>query len=118
MDYCSCRSGRSLASPPPYFCPLEGKINKFFVLFSGLESSYNFLVIFSILLSVVSAFYYIRFIKIIFFDAEKIGLIHVNRIGYMHSLILGSTLFFITFFFIYPNGLYLLTQYIILNFFC
>jgi proton-translocating NADH-quinone oxidoreductase chain N len=104
----------SMAGVPP----LAGFFAKFFVLFSGLESSYNFLVIFSILLSVVSAFYYIRFIKIIFFDAEKIGLIHVNRIGYMHSLVLGSTLFFITFFFIYPNGLYLLTQYIILNFFC
>jgi proton-translocating NADH-quinone oxidoreductase chain N len=98
--------------------PLAGFFAKFYILFTGLESSFNLLVIFSILLSVVSAFYYIRFIKIIFFDVEKVGLIHVNSISYLHSLILGFTFLFITFLFLYPNPLFLLTQYISLNFFC
>ena len=98
--------------------PLAGFFAKFYVLFTGLESSFNLLVIFSILLSVISAFYYIRFIKIIFFDVEKVGLIHVNGIGYAHSLVLGFTSLFIVFLFIYPNPLFVLTQYISLSFFC
>ena len=97
--------------------PLAGFFAKFYILFSGLESSFNLLVIFSILLSVVSAFYYVRFIKIIFFDIDKGGLLYSNNIGYFHSLVVGGTFLFIIFFFLYPNFLFILTQHISLNFF-
>jgi proton-translocating NADH-quinone oxidoreductase chain N len=97
--------------------PLAGFFAKFYILFVSLESGFNLFVIFSILLSVVSAFYYIRFIKIIFFDVESVGLLYVNNIGYFHSLVLGSTFLFILFLFLYPNFLFIITQYISLNFF-
>lgn len=97
----------SMAGVPP----LAGFFAKFYVLFSGLESSFNILVILSILLSVVSAFYYIRFIKIIFFDENNVGFLHVTSMSYFHSLILGFSFLFILFLFLCPSPLIILTQY-------
>eukprot|EP00501_MAST-03F_sp_TOSAG23-6_P000161 GSMAST32.ASY1.ANO1.164.1 assembled CDS len=48
--------------------PLAGFYAKSYVFLSALESSLYFLVIFAILFSVLSAFYYLRFIKVIYFD--------------------------------------------------
>ena len=97
----------SMAGVPP----LAGFFAKFYVLFSGLESSFNLLVIISILFSVISAFYYIRFIKIIFFDESNAGFLHVNSMSYFHSLVLGFSFLFILFLFICPGPLIILTQY-------
>lgn len=97
----------SMAGVPP----LAGFFAKFYILFSGLESSLNILVIFCILLSVVSAFYYIRFIKIIFFDEGHVGFLHKNLVNYSHSLILGGTFLFILFLFLCPSSLLALAQY-------
>ena len=52
--------------------PLAGFFLKC-IFFVGLESSLNFIVIVGIILSVVSAFYYVRFIKIIYFDGITQG---------------------------------------------
>jgi NADH-quinone oxidoreductase subunit N len=98
----------SMAGVPP----LAGFFAKFYLLFSGLESSFNVLVILSILFSVISAFYYIRFIKIIFFDDNTAGFLHENKISYAHSLILSISFLFILFLFISPNLLLLYTQLI------
>lgn len=98
----------SMAGVPP----LAGFFAKFYLLFSGLESSFNILVILSILFSVISAFYYIRFIKIIFFDDNTAGFLHENKISYAHSLILSASFLFILFLFISPNLLLLYTQLI------
>lgn len=103
----------SMAGVPP----LAGFFAKFYVLFSGLESSFNILVIISILFSVISAFYYIRFIKVIFFDDNGGGFLHRNVISYNHSLILGISFLFILFLFIYPSPVLLLAQYFGLSFF-
>jgi proton-translocating NADH-quinone oxidoreductase chain N len=103
----------SMAGVPP----LAGFFAKFYLLFSGLESSFNILVIISILFSVVSAFYYVRFIKIIFFDEGTVGFLHENNISFGHSLILSSTFLFILFLFLCPNPLLLLTQYFGLSLF-
>lgn len=103
----------SMAGVPP----LAGFFSKFYILFSALESSFNILVIGAILLSVVSAFYYIRFIKIIFFDESNTGFYHENTISYGHSLILGLTFLFILFLFLCPGPLLLLTQYFGLDLF-
>jgi len=103
----------SMAGVPP----LAGFFAKFYLLFSGLESSFNILVIISILFSVVSAFYYIRFIKIIFFDEANVGFLHESKITYGHSLVLGLTFLFILFLFLCPNPLLVLTQYFGLSLF-
>ena len=49
--------------------PLIGFFSKQFVLFSSIENGNNFLSIVAILVSVISASYYLRLIKITFFDA-------------------------------------------------
>lgn len=92
--------------------PLAGFFAKFYILFSGLESSFNLIVIVSILFSVISAFYYIRFIKIIFFDDNNSGLTYNFSIDLGLSLVIGITFFFIIFLFLSPNLLTLLTQYL------
>jgi proton-translocating NADH-quinone oxidoreductase chain N len=94
----------SMAGVPP----LAGFLAKFYLLFAGLESSFNIIVIVSILFSVISAYYYIRFIKIIFFDENNTGLFYKNHIDYTHSLILASTFYLILFLFLIPNPLLLL----------
>jgi proton-translocating NADH-quinone oxidoreductase chain N len=98
----------SMAGVPP----LAGFLAKFYIFFVGFESSFNILVIISILFSVVSAFYYIRFIKIMFFDESNTGFLVNSDISYIHSLVLGSTFLFILFLFLHPSFLLLATQYI------
>jgi proton-translocating NADH-quinone oxidoreductase chain N len=95
--------------------PLVGFFAKFYILFSSFESGVSILVIICILLfSVVSAFYYIRFIKIIFFDDNTVY-VYKTSINYIHSLILGSTCLFIFTFFIYPDSLFIISLYSILE---
>jgi NADH-ubiquinone oxidoreductase chain 2 len=49
--------------------PLIGFFSKQFVLFSSIENGNNFLSVLAILVSVISASYYLRLIKITFFDS-------------------------------------------------
>merc|ERR1712127_335306 len=57
----------SLAGIPP----LAGFFAKFYVFKSVIEQSMYFLAIVGLLPPVVAAFYYLRIIKIIYFDEEK-----------------------------------------------
>jgi len=65
----------SMAGVPP----LAGFYAKVYVFFSALEISLNILVIVGILLSVISAFYYIRFIKIVYFDSSSQSLFFFTK---------------------------------------
>ena len=57
----------SLAGIPP----LAGFFAKFYVFKSVIEQSMYFLAIVGLLSTVIAAFYYLRIIKIIYFDPEK-----------------------------------------------
>ena len=57
----------SLAGIPP----LAGFFAKFYIFKSVIEQSMYFLAIVGLLSTVVAAFYYLRIIKIIYFDPEK-----------------------------------------------
>ncbi len=52
--------------------PLGGFFAKYFIFRSAIESGLILLSIFGLLLSVVGAFYYIRIIKLMYFDDPKI----------------------------------------------
>src|SRR6201999_3733296 len=52
--------------------PLIGFFSKQFVLFSSIENGNNFLSIIAILVSVISASYYLRLIKITFFESPSV----------------------------------------------
>ncbi len=89
----------SLAGIPP----LAGFFAKFYIFKSVLEQSMYFLAIVGLLSTVIAAFYYLRVIKIMYFDKEK------EKYDSDHSLWLklsltGSTLL-ILIYFIFPSQL-------------
>ena len=89
----------SLAGIPP----LAGFFAKFYVFMAVIEQSMFFLAIIGLLATVVAAFYYLRIIKIIYFDNEIDKYDTNHSIGLKLSLILTTVLILI--YFIYPNSL-------------
>ena len=89
----------SLAGIPP----LAGFFAKFYIFMAVIEQSMYFLAVVGLLSTVVAAFYYLRIIKVIYFDPEKEMYEKNHHIGLKLTLIL-STIFIIGYF-IYPSGL-------------
>lgn len=89
----------SLAGIPP----LAGFFAKFYIFMSVIEQSMYFLAVVGLLSTVIAAFYYLRIIKIIYFDPEKEMYEKNHHLGLKLTLIL-STIFIIGYF-IYPSGL-------------
>ncbi|MFL2883069.1 MAG: NADH-quinone oxidoreductase subunit NuoN [Pelagibacteraceae bacterium] len=89
----------SLAGIPP----LGGFFAKFYIFISVIESEMYYLAIIGLLTTVVSAFYYLRIIKIIYFDEniqsfEKIKEVNISGTIFLSCLIL-------VLFFLYPSFL-------------
>ena len=89
----------SLAGIPP----LAGFFAKFYIFSAVIEKSMYFLAIIGLLSTVIAAFYYLRLIKIIYFDSEKEKYETNHNIGLKISLVFSSI--FILFYFIYPSPL-------------
>ena len=89
----------SLAGIPP----LAGFFAKFYIFKSVLEQSMYFLAIVGLLSTVVAAFYYLRIIKIMYFDKEKEKYDTDHSLWLKFSLIFSTTL--ILFYFIFPSQL-------------
>lgn len=96
--------------------PLAGFYSKFFLFLAAIESELYLLAIVSVIFSVIAAFYYIRFIRLMFFSAiGSYKWILYNTIDREKSLILGFTLLLVTCFFIYPYPLLLLIHKVSLS---
>ena len=89
----------SLAGIPP----LAGFFAKFYVFMAVIESQMYALAIIGLITTVVSAFYYLRIIKIIYFDKPKKSFEKNYDWGLKFSLILSTLLILI--YFIYPSVL-------------
>ena len=89
----------SLAGIPP----LAGFFAKFYIFLAVIEQSMYYLAIVGLLSTVIAAFYYLRIIKIIYFDPEKEKYETNHSIGLKVTLIV-STLFILAYF-IYPSGI-------------
>ena len=89
----------SLAGIPP----LAGFFAKFYVFMAVIEQSMFFLAIVGLLATVVAAFYYLRIIKVIYFDNEVEKYDTNHSIGLKLSLIITTILILI--YFIYPSSL-------------
>jgi proton-translocating NADH-quinone oxidoreductase chain N len=89
--------------------PLAGFCAKLYVFFAAMESSMYLVAIVGVLTSVISSFYYIRLIKIMYFE-KKLKWNFYKPIDREKSLLLGSTFLFLIFFFISPNSLLLITH--------
>jgi NADH-quinone oxidoreductase subunit N len=89
----------SLAGIPP----LAGFFAKFYVFLAVIEQSMYFLAIVGLLATVVAAFYYLRIIKIIYFDPEKEEFETSHNLGLKITLAI-STIFILAYF-IYTSGI-------------
>jgi len=88
----------SLAGIPP----LAGFFAKFYVFLAAIESGLYVLAVIGVLLSVVGAFYYLRIVKIMYFDDP------VERFEPMPgtlAAVLGASGLLIMFYFVYPAPL-------------
>tara|TARA_B100000700_G_C14698833_1_gene693490 strand:- start:140 stop:775 length:636 start_codon:yes stop_codon:yes gene_type:complete len=87
----------SLAGIPP----LAGFFAKFYIFISVIESEMYALAIIGLVTTVISAFYYLRIIKIIYFDKPKKAFDLSYDLGLKISLVLSSLL--VLTYFIYPS---------------
>jgi NADH-quinone oxidoreductase subunit N len=95
----------SMAGVPP----LAGFISKMYIFFSAMQGGVFLVALIGVLTSVVGAFYYLRFIKIIYF--EKIRTFTTFKVMTREqSLILGVSFLFIVLFFIDPTPFLTLTH--------
>jgi NADH-quinone oxidoreductase subunit N len=89
----------SLAGIPP----LAGFFAKFYIFMSVIEAKMYTLAIIGLITTVISAFYYLKIIKIIYFDKAKKPFDEIYDWGLKLTLIFSSILILI--YFIYPSSL-------------
>jgi len=89
----------SMAGIPPFM----GFFGKFYVFFAAIENQLYLLAVLGVLASVISAFYYLRIIKVMYFDEATEGEYFDFNINYQVKIILFILMFIITFFILYPS---------------
>jgi len=99
----------SLAGIPP----LAGFFAKFYVFMSVVESKMYALAIIGLLSTVISAFYYLRIIKVIYFDEIKKPFDSTKNIGVYFTLSLSCVI--LISFFIYPSFLNNIVETLLIN---
>jgi NADH-quinone oxidoreductase subunit N len=101
-------SGLSSTSPLMAFLlamllfPLAGFFAKFYVFLAAIHAGLYGLAVTGVLLSVVGAYYYLRIVKIMYFDAPAEGFEPMRGVL---AAVLGVNGLFILFFFLYPAPL-------------
>ena len=109
----------SMAGTPP----LMGFFSKQFVLYSAIESGYYFMAITGILVSIISASYYLRIIRILHTDSEglvsenKLNITTESNISNLHSLTISTLTLLILLFVLKPSLILKSTQLLSLSLF-
>jgi NADH-quinone oxidoreductase subunit N len=88
----------SLAGIPP----LAGFFAKLYVFMAAIDSGLNVLAVIGVVTSVVSAYYYVRIVKLMYFDEPVAGGAFDRPIGTEVSAVLVVATIIIMFFFLYP----------------
>jgi proton-translocating NADH-quinone oxidoreductase chain N len=94
--------------------PLAGFYSKAYLFFAAMSSNLYVLAVIGVLCSVISCFYYIRLVKIMYFQVPKTWC-SFSSIPIENAITLSITLFFILFFMFYPTPLHLITHKIALS---
>ena len=102
--------------------PLSGFLSKIFILFGLIDSNQLIGAICLIMISAISVFYYIRVIKVVFFESKEVKsrndqfqtVFNLSLFDF-DCLIISFCLFFLVYFFFYPSTLLLICQYIVLS---
>nr|YP_665693.1 NADH dehydrogenase subunit 2 [Mesostigma viride]AAL36732.1 NADH dehydrogenase subunit 2 [Mesostigma viride] len=92
--------------------PLAGFLSKFYLFRIALASQFTSLAILGVITSVITSYYYIRLVRIMYFGKPLEYNTMFSPIPKQHSLILGITLFFVLFLFLYQSPLLTLTYQI------
>ena len=95
----------SMAGVPP----LAGFFSKLYVFFAGVEASLYLIVVVGVLTSCIGAYYYIRVIKIMFFEKVNTWILY-KGIDREKATILGITFLIIVLFFVYPTPILTVTK--------
>jgi NADH-ubiquinone oxidoreductase chain 2 len=118
----------SMAGVPP----LIGFFSKQFVLYSAIQNGYNFICIIAIIVSVISASYYLKIIRVLFSEITESSVISPNsnntpiteksssllvEVSHYHSLLISIFTLTILFFIMKPSILLNLTQLLSLSLF-
>ena len=93
--------------------PMIGFLVKIGIFLVSIEASMYFVAIVSILCSVISTFYYIRLIKIMYFESSITGKLYYP-IKSNISILLVCLFYFLLFLFVNPTLVYLISHKIIL----
>lgn len=83
--------------------PFAGFFGKFYIFLAVIDAGMYGLAVIGVLTSVVAAYYYLRIVKVMYFDeaADPFD----SPIGREISVIVGATALFVLFFFAYPSPL-------------
>ena len=90
----------SIAGIPPFV----GFLSKLFILVELLKNFFTFTVILLTIISSISVYYYIKIVKISFFETTKnyntvAGFVLANIVDNYDNLLIGLSIFVISFFF-------------------
>jgi len=99
----------SLAGIPP----LAGFFAKLYIFIAVIESKMYTLAIIGLLSTVISAFYYLKIIKIIYFDDASKSFDQIKNLGISTTLFLSSLI--LVSFFLYPSFLNTIIKSLIIN---
>jgi NADH:ubiquinone oxidoreductase subunit 2 (subunit N) len=88
------------------FPPMIGFLVKINIFLSSMESAMYFVALISILCSVVATFYYIRIIKVLFFEKVLVGQLYYP-LNTQKSLLIVGLFFSLLFLFVNPSLLFL-----------
>lgn len=91
------------------FPPMIGFIVKLGIFTTAIESSMYFVALISILCSVVGTFYYIRLIKILYFEKLLVGKLYYPITNH-YSILITILFFLLIFLFVNPTLLFLLSH--------
>lgn len=91
------------------FPPMIGFLVKIGIFLASIEASMYFVALVSILCSVISTFYYIRIVKILFFEKVIVGKLYYP-ITTQRASVVTVLFYFLLFLFINPTLLYLFTH--------
>ena len=96
--------------------PLAGFCSKFYLFFAALGCGAYLLALMGVVTSVIGCFYYIRLVKIMYFDTPRTWMIY-KPMDRDKSLLLAITFSSITSSFPYPSPLFLVTHQMALSFY-
>jgi NADH-quinone oxidoreductase subunit N len=88
----------SLAGIPP----LGGFFSKVLIFYAGIKNNYFSLIFFAVIISIISSFYYLKIIKVIFFEKTNKRKF-LDKIDKIQSIILIVNSQIILFLFLFPN---------------